>query len=257
MIDSITKLKIVSNPAEYMHEESAKYGRIFGCYLIIVAKKENTLKKHEIDKWCQAFAEKVKENLTEEQYLVILSPGLLFLIEKDQNKEKKTIDIWKKVTANCDEFIADVTKSGAICTVITHRYEDNMTLEYIQGIFQAMSVAITKATNKTKIETWRISDEDKEAILKSAKEIAKITGEPSFVDKVGHYAKALLKWHKAGYPVRSDTEVAEIVKICQSCERFNHDKQVCGVCGCKVTLKGHAVRSKARLSTERCPLNKW
>jgi len=81
------------------------------------------------------------------------------------------------------------------------------------------------------------------------------------LEKAKHYASALLKWRKAGYPVRTDDEIAKIVEICHSCERFNHDKQVCGICGCKVSLRGWAVKNKAALQTEHCSLpnpdKKW
>lgn len=71
------------------------------------------------------------------------------------------------------------------------------------------------------------------------------------------YAVALARWIAAGRPTRSDKEVAEIVAICEACNKYKADEGRCGVCGCKIHSPGIAILSKARLATERCPRDKW
>jgi hypothetical protein len=78
---------------------------------------------------------------------------------------------------------------------------------------------------------------------------------PTPLEKVSRYAKALLKWSAAGFPTRSDAEVAAIVAICQACEKFADG--TCTKCGCGVSQSRWAVRNKARMTTETCPLGKW
>lgn len=49
---------------------------------------------------------------------------------------------------------------------------------------------------------------------------------------------------------RNAEEVEACMKICASCDQWNSEKKRCAKCGCFSQFK-------ARLSTERCPLNKW
>ena len=84
-----------------------------------------------------------------------------------------------------------------------------------------------------------------------------IDAEPSTLEKAKHYAAAVLQWHQAGRPVRSDSEVARIVAVCRTCARWNAETQSCRVCGCRVNESAWAIKNKARMGTERCPLGKW
>jgi hypothetical protein len=81
--------------------------------------------------------------------------------------------------------------------------------------------------------------------------------DPTPLEKAGHYAKALLKWSAAGFPVRTDEDVAAIVVICRACEKWDCAKAACGVCGCGVSQSRWAVVNKARMGSEVCPLKKW
>jgi hypothetical protein len=95
--------------------------------------------------------------------------------------------------------------------------------------------------------------------VEAAKAFAEITNEPSIIEKTGHYAVALLRWAAAGRPGRTDEEVAAIFAICEPCEQWNADKAACKICGCNVSLKGWAIRNKARMATEHCDAtpSKW
>lgn len=73
--------------------------------------------------------------------------------------------------------------------------------------------------------------------------------------KVSRYAIAVKRWIASGRPKRSDDEVASIVGICESCDKF--DKSRCALCGCHVNKSRYGMRNKARMKTESCPLGKW
>lgn len=69
-----------------------------------------------------------------------------------------------------------------------------------------------------------------------------------------HYAAALVKWSKAGFPTRSDADVARCEEVCKGCEHYRQGR--CAKCGCRVN-QGPAVSNKIRMGTENCPLDKW
>jgi hypothetical protein len=103
--------------------------------------------------------------------------------------------------------------------------------------------------------------ETPEARAKREAEIAKAESayveriDPTPLEKAGHYAVALLRWSAAGFPRRSDEEVAAIVAICRACEKFRDG--ACTKCGCGVSTSRWAVVNKARMATEICSLGKW
>ena len=84
------------------------------------------------------------------------------------------------------------------------------------------------------------------------------TIEPTLPQRVAHYATALRKWRAAGYPTRTDEEVAACLAECEEpCPKWDAAKRRCKVCGCNVNASGFAVANKARMATEVCPLYKW
>ncbi|MFA5262234.1 MAG: hypothetical protein WC378_00305 [Opitutaceae bacterium] len=95
----------------------------------------------------------------------------------------------------------------------------------------------------------------REAELATAETAYRETIGPSLPAKTGHYAAALLRWARAGCPVRSDGEVTAIVVTCQACEKYAGGS--CSVCGCKVSHSPWPMANKARMATEVCPLGKW
>lgn len=86
-----------------------------------------------------------------------------------------------------------------------------------------------------------------------------------YLDKVGNieaatrYAESTLDWMAKGCPIRTDSEVLQVLDTCKACEQFvKHNEQSghCQVCGCSVNVYGGFV-NKAKRSTEHCPLGKW
>ena len=69
------------------------------------------------------------------------------------------------------------------------------------------------------------------------------------------WAFALLKWRKAGYPTRTQSEVDRIVAICVKCKHYVKGR--CKLCGCCVSHSKIPIVNKARLFTEACMENKW
>ena len=96
--------------------------------------------------------------------------------------------------------------------------------------------------------------EEKESRESAAKEGAEKLG-VSWAD-ARHYAMALARWAKAGFPVREQAEVERIEReICRPCEKYVDGR--CKQCGCRVTASSLAVANKIKMATENCPLGKW
>jgi hypothetical protein len=82
--------------------------------------------------------------------------------------------------------------------------------------------------------------------------------EPSFGEKVGHYAIAMARWTAAGFPTRTDEEVRQIFAICRACPRYveiDDSSGTCQVCGCHLSMTGSATNNKLKVTTEHCPDN--
>jgi len=72
------------------------------------------------------------------------------------------------------------------------------------------------------------------------------------------YKDALVRWKKAGYPVRSDAEVAKIHETkCKPCSWYDPKKKRCKGCGCRVSVGSVAVFNKIKMATEHCPKELW
>lgn len=82
---------------------------------------------------------------------------------------------------------------------------------------------------------------------------------PSIFARVSKWSQAVAKWLAAGRPTRTDEQVADLLKICRECEKYDHDHQRCNLCGCKASKSSYATTNKLRMATEACPLNppKW
>jgi hypothetical protein len=72
------------------------------------------------------------------------------------------------------------------------------------------------------------------------------------------YKEAIIKWMKAGKPVRTEEEVEHVhTTWCVPCEWYDDKQKRCRGCGCKVTLGSIAILNKIKMGTEHCPKNKW
>jgi len=87
--------------------------------------------------------------------------------------------------------------------------------------------------------------------------------------KIANYAGAIRRWIREGRPVRTDNEVAEILKICQgdpessdpekqkSCKLYDAESHSCLKCGCAVSADKAPLGNKLRMKSEICPLGLW
>lgn len=91
-----------------------------------------------------------------------------------------------------------------------------------------------------------------------AERLAEETGDPTIVEKIGHYTVALARWSMSGFPTRSKDEVARIyAECCLPCKQFDSLSDACKLCGCPVRVEGMALGNKIAMGTEECRLGKW
>lgn len=70
------------------------------------------------------------------------------------------------------------------------------------------------------------------------------------MQKAKTLASAVVKQIVAGNPQRSEIQIAEIKKICESCEYYVPSVPKCKKCGCHLNVK-------ARWASADCPMDKW
>jgi len=75
------------------------------------------------------------------------------------------------------------------------------------------------------------------------------------VDDMKHWAQALARWTRAGFPTRSQAEVERCLRICVKCDQYVGGR--CKSCGCRVSKSRIAVANKLKMATERCPKGHW
>ena len=94
------------------------------------------------------------------------------------------------------------------------------------------------------------------------------------VDDMKHWAHALARWTRAGFPVRDQAEVERIEReCCVPCEEYVTDDAAwvskivgwlsgtrygrCKQCGCGLSTSKLSVANKIAMATESCKLLKW
>lgn len=89
------------------------------------------------------------------------------------------------------------------------------------------------------------------------------------LEKAASWANAVRRWVREGRPVRTDEEVAVILKICQgdpespdpkkqeACNLYDKDAHACRKCGCAVSTDKAPLGNKLRMKTEICPMGLW
>ncbi len=76
------------------------------------------------------------------------------------------------------------------------------------------------------------------------------------LDDVKHYAGAVWRWAKAGYPKRTTEEIELIYEThCKPCGDNINGR--CKHCGCSVSKSKFTLLNKIKMGTESCPLKKW
>jgi len=82
---------------------------------------------------------------------------------------------------------------------------------------------------------------------------------PALSMQLWTYKEAVLRWHKAGRPTRTQEEVDQILEgHCKNqCEWYDPEKGRCKGCGCVVSASSIAIFNKIKMATEQCPKGKW
>lgn len=73
--------------------------------------------------------------------------------------------------------------------------------------------------------------------------------QPSLLDKAISAGTAAVKFVAAGAPLTPNYELAKRLQTCSMCDKKTPGWN-CSVCGCHIPIK-------ARMATEKCPIDKW
>jgi hypothetical protein len=77
---------------------------------------------------------------------------------------------------------------------------------------------------------------------------------PRIVDMTKDFSEAVNEWRKSGFKVVTDEQFESRHKVCKQCEFYKGQAFMntgqCLKCGC-------SIRAKLRLSTSKCPIDKW
>ncbi|NIQ15948.1 MAG: hypothetical protein GTO02_16600 [Candidatus Dadabacteria bacterium] len=84
-----------------------------------------------------------------------------------------------------------------------------------------------------------------------------VNAPPNILQKGINYAKAWIKWKRAGKPKRYPNEIRKLRRICAACKYIDEDG-VCThrECGCSVSKAG-IFGDKLKWKTEECPIGNW
>lgn len=92
----------------------------------------------------------------------------------------------------------------------------------------------------------------------AAERLAEKTGDPSIVDNVVSYGMALGQWIASGFKCRTDEEVRRIyTEHCLPCEKRDPEVDGCRAYSTCGKTDGMTLRSRSKMATEACPLEKW
>jgi hypothetical protein len=150
---------------------------------------------------------------------------------------------------------ADIAARLAICQSCSFRV-DNLCKKADRRIrFLAIENACPEA--KWKAIKRELTERDK-AILHRVKKAVKKAVEkaqpPTLTKQIVSFAKSMKKWAKSKFAMASKAVYEKRLSICQSCEFHDPSgwkgRGKCLKCGC-------CTSAKAKLKTEKCPLNKW
>jgi len=74
--------------------------------------------------------------------------------------------------------------------------------------------------------------------------------------EIAHWGKAVARWSRAGFPVRSGPIVAWIEgHCCRRCSYYRDGR--CARCGCRVNVSRVPLTNKIKMATETCPNGRW
>jgi hypothetical protein len=168
-------------------------------------------------------------------------------------KRSQDLTVLRCVNRKCEAFGSEVTEE--VCAHCPVRV-----FKHVRPCEQAGQVRpIPPSVEK-------ISDEEFEAMIQDSP-LGPMEPDPDDPDVPDYpkmslqlwlYKEAVMKWNKAGRPVRTDAEVEEIHKThCEPCAWYDKEKKRCKGCGCRVSVSSTAVFNKIKMGTEHCPRELW
>jgi len=122
-----------------------------------------------------------------------------------------------------------------------------------------MDMAKELEVQNTELELMKaISEESDDTPIAATPDGSPAPNYPAMTTQMWLYKEALLRWNRAGRPVRSTEEVNSILtNHCQRCDWYDAEAKRCKGCGCKVTTSSVAIFNKLKMKTEQCPKGLW
>ena len=80
---------------------------------------------------------------------------------------------------------------------------------------------------------------------------------PGYVELGYRYTRAIVRWIKAGRPIRTEERIADVYEICLNCRAMDKETHSCRYCGCRLGTGANPLLNKIAMATERCPVGKW
>lgn len=74
--------------------------------------------------------------------------------------------------------------------------------------------------------------------------------------RIVNFGAALVKHVESGMEKRSDEEIKEIFKICESCPLYKNGVCSHSSCGCNISNKNRFL-NKIAWKDQHCPISKW
>lgn len=74
--------------------------------------------------------------------------------------------------------------------------------------------------------------------------------------KIKTFLKSLVFHIYSGFPKASKEEIEKRWTICNSCEYFSKNENLCNICGCNLSNKKEFL-NKLAWADQECPIHKW
>lgn len=173
--------------------------------------------------------------------------------EKRQRVVKKGGEVFRCLNRNCEAHGQQVIEDQcAVCPMRAYKHVKPCKPHQFNPAQEL------EARNSELALMKAISTESDDTIVEETPDGSPPPNYPALSTQMWLYKEALLRWNRAGRPVRSDEEVNSILtNHCQTCDWYDASAQRCKGCGCKVTDSGYAVFNKLKMLTEKCPQGKW
>jgi hypothetical protein len=173
--------------------------------------------------------------------------------DKKQKVIKKDQTIYRCMHRQCDAHGHTITDEAcAVCPLRAYKHVKPCGKHVFRPAenleAQASEVELLKA----------ISQESDDVVIEATPDGSPPPNYPAMSTQMWLYKEALLRWNRAGRPVRSAEEVDNILAThCMKCDWYDTEAKRCKGCGCKVTTSSVAVFNKIKMATEHCPKELW